>query len=192
MLDNPPGESPVFDFDELADHLLEQGLQNSPAELHGCVSGLLAGGADTRAEAGLAALCQALDLELFGELAAQVMALYQVTDAALRDDEFDFHLLLPEDEVGIEERTAALAGWCRGFLAGYAHASSKPAVGETGEILQDLAAIAEAGVDPEADEEESEGSLAEIVEYLRFAVLNLFMDRLAEQDEAAPPERDMH
>lgn len=34
---------PWFDFDEIADHLLEQGPERSPSELHGALCGLLAG-----------------------------------------------------------------------------------------------------------------------------------------------------
>jgi uncharacterized protein YgfB (UPF0149 family) len=186
MNEDDPGDNAVFDFDELADHLLEQGLDNSPSELHGCLCGLLAGRIDPRPEAGLAALERALDLELHGELAGQMMQLFGVTAAALQDEEFDFYPLLPGDDTDIEERTAALAGWCRGFLAGFAQTSTGPAEHESGEILRDFAAIAEAGVDPDADEDESENSLAELTEYLRIAALNVFMDSLAGENDSAP------
>lgn len=172
------GDVEVFDYDEMANHLLEQGQQASPSTIHGCLCGLLAAGAGGQAELGLAALGQALDLSLHGELAAQVMQLYTVTAAALQDEEFDFHPLLPDDEVDIVERTGALAGWCRGFLAGYAQVAGQPAGQDCSEILSDFAAIAEAEVDTEADEEESESSYTEIVEYMRFAALNVFMDSL--------------
>jgi len=183
MFENLTGDTQAFDFDEVANHLLEQGQQSSPSELHGCLCGLLAGGADATAEAGLAGLGQAMNLDLHGELAALIMELYGVTNAALRDEEFDFYPLLPEDDVAIEERTDALSAWCRGFLAGYAQASTAQAGKDTGEILKDIADIAEAGVDSEADEEESENSITEIVEYLRFAALNVFMDNLSNEDD---------
>ncbi len=188
MSDDAPGDGELFDFDEIANQLLEQGLETSPSELHGCISGLLAGGGDQRAEAGLAGLERALELSLHGELAERLLQLYRVTAAALQDEEFDFHPLLPDDNTAIEERTEALAGWCRGFLAGYADASAGPAGSDSSEILRDFAAIAEAGVDPQAEQEESESSLAELVEYLRFAALNVFMDSLPGEtgDEDAP------
>ena len=47
---NSRGEAINFDFEELANHLLEQGLEASPAELHGCLCGLLAAGAGTTAK----------------------------------------------------------------------------------------------------------------------------------------------
>jgi len=183
MYDDLSGELPVFDFDELADHLLEQGLEASPAQLHGCLCGLLAAGAAPAAEAGLAALNQALDLDLHGELAAQILQLYTVSAASMLDEEFDFHPLLPEDEVDIVERVGALAGWCQGFLAGYAQVSAggdqppAPVPEDSGEILKDFAAIAEGEVDEEEQaDDEAENNYAELVEYVRFAALNVYMD----------------
>ncbi len=54
MFDPFGDEIEVFDIDELANHLLEQGLESSPSNLHGCLCGLLSAGAPAQAEAGLA------------------------------------------------------------------------------------------------------------------------------------------
>ena len=182
MFDEPSEGFGVFLFDEFADHLLEQGVDASPSRIHGCLSGLLAAGAPPQAEYGLDALGQALDLSLHGELAGRVLELYAATAAALDDEEFGFYPLLPDDEMGIHERTGALAQWCSGFLAGFALVSAGQERSgdvlsqDSGEILRDIAAIAEAEVDDEADENDSEESYAELVEYLRFAVLNVAID----------------
>lgn len=187
MYDEMDGAGTVFDYDELADHLLEQGLQNAPSELHGCLCGLLAAGAPIQAEAGLDGLTQVLAISLHGELAAQILQLYQVTGAALQDEEFDFHPLLPDGEVDIGQRTDALAQWSRGFLAGFAHETARAGrsrdslSADSGEILEDFAAIAQAEVDQESAEEDSESSYAELVEYLRFAALNVYMDSRGQQ-----------
>lgn len=180
MFDNNQGSMAVFDFEDLANHLLEQGLDNSPSQLHGCLTGLLAAGAPAQAETGLALLGQALELNLHGELAEQAMQLYLVTAAALEDEEFDFHPLLPDDEEDICARTAELANWSKGFLAGFAQVNQNQVGQDSSEILRDFAAIAEASVDEGADEDEYEGSYMELVEYLRFASLNTYMDSRAE------------
>ncbi len=189
MFDDIDDTGFVFDFEELANHLLEQGHDASPSQLHGCLCGLLAAGASANEEAGLAGLGQALNIDLHGELAGQMMQLHRVTAAALEDEEFDFHPLLPDDETDIEERTGELSLWCKGFLAGYAQANRGQVGQDSSEILSDFADIAEAGVDEDADEEESEGSYAEIVEYIRFAALNSYMDSRADgaDVESAPP-----
>lgn len=190
MFDDIEERAGVFDFDELADHLLEQGLDISPSRMHGCLTGLLAAGAPPEAEAGLALLAQALDISVYGELAGQVLQLYLVTAGAMEDEEFDFHPLLPDEGAEIAVRTAELANWCRGFLAGFAQVNQSQVAEDSSEILKDFAAIAEAEVDEEADEEESEGSFYDIVEYLRFAALNIYMDSRSRQVEQA--DRSLH
>ena len=162
MYDDQSDEIGVFDFDEFSNHLLEQGLQSSPSEIHGCLTGLLASGAPAEAEFALVALTDVLDLSVHGELAAQTMDLYTVTAAALVDEEFDFHPLLPDDDTEVAERTLALSGWCRGFLGGFAQGSaSRPESDaklsrDCREILKDIEAFSHADVDDERNEEESE------------------------------------
>jgi len=185
MYDDQFGKTEVFDFEEFANHLVEQGLQSSPSEIHGCLTGLLASGASVEGELALVALVDVLDLNVHGELAAQVMELYTVTAAALQDEEFDFHPLLPDDETDIAERTTALSGWCNGFLGGFAQGtaslpdSDSKLSKESREILKDIEAFSQAAVDEEVEDEESEESYFEISEYLRFAVLNIHMDSTA-------------
>jgi uncharacterized protein YgfB (UPF0149 family) len=190
MFDEIDPSSGVFDFDELADHLLEQGLETSPSTLHGCLCGLLAAGAPAEPEAGLSLLQQALDLTLHGELAGQVLQLYRVSAAALEDEEFEFHPLLPDDDAEIESRTAALGRWCSGFLSGFAQVNQRQPGPDSSEILRDFAAIAEASVDEEAEENESEASYMEVVEYVRFACLNIYLD--ARADPGQGPATPLH
>jgi len=197
MYDELSGEATIFDFDEIANLLLEQGQEASPSDLHGCLCGLLAAGATPEPEVGLDALGQALDLVLHGELADQVMQLYRVTAAALEDEEFDFNPLLPDDSVDIALRTAGLASWCRGFLAGFAHVTAgadkagSALSADSGEILRDFAAICEAAVDEDDDEDESEGAYIELIEFVRFAALNVYMDsRSGVEQKDFPPGGD--
>jgi yecA family protein len=201
MHDDLSDEVGIFDFDEMANHLLEQGLETSPSQLHGCLSGLLTAGAEAAPEVGLDALAQALDMVAHGELASRLMQLYTVTAAALQDDEFTFHPLLPDDDAELAERTAAMADWCKGFLAGFAQLSvgaqsSASALSEdSGEVLRDIAAIAEAAVDDDESEEDLEESYMELVEYLRFAVLNVYMENLSQssgQGSGTEPKRPLH
>tara|TARA_B100001540_G_scaffold152092_1_gene134705 strand:+ start:1047 stop:1634 length:588 start_codon:yes stop_codon:yes gene_type:complete len=195
MYDDGEGEAQPFDFEELADHLFEQGAPCSPAQLHGCLSGLLAAGADGSDEYGLDATGQALELTLHGELAVRVMQLYRATGAALGDEAFGFHPLLPDDATDIQLRTRSLAQWCEAFLTGIAHgASAAVNWSEQGrEILEDIAAMAQAEVGEEESEDEAEDSYLEIVDYLRFAVLNLYMEHAeAPQDRGRPPAGTLH
>lgn len=190
MYDELNEEIVVFDFDELADCLLEQGALTSPSQMHGCLCGLLSAGAPLEAEYGLDALAQALDLVLQGELAMRVMQMYTASDAALQDEEFSFFPLLPDEEVEIEQRTGALASWCDGFLSGFAYAAAEgDIVGgvfseQCNEALRDIAALAQAEADEEELDDDAENYYAELVEYLRVAVVNVYMDNFATQRES--------
>jgi len=178
----------VFDFDEFADHLVDQGMLVSPSQLHGCLCGVLCAGAPTEAEYGLDALSQALDIVMHGELASRIMQLYTVTEVALKDEEFTFLPLLPDDDEEIGLRTSALASWCDGFMSGFAYviagdeATAAALSQDTGEVLKDVAAMAHAHADDES-EEDAEDSYIELVEYLRAAVVNVFLDSLATTED---------
>jgi uncharacterized protein YgfB (UPF0149 family) len=186
-------EDSPLDFDDFANALLEQGAEQSPSQIHGGICGVFSAGASSDggsqdAEYGLAAVAQALHMDIHGELAVLCLRLAGVTLAALRDEEFDFHLFLPDDEEEIELRVAAMSQWCSGFLSGFALLVASPEGGalseDSAEILKDISAIAEADVDIEddategdEDEEEAESHFFELGEYLRFATLNLYLDQ---------------
>ncbi len=190
----------VFDFDEFADHLVDQGMLVSPCQLHGCLCGILCTGASTEAEYGLDALSQALDIVMHGELASRIMQLYTVTEVALKDEEFTFLPLLPDDDEEIALRASALASWCDGFMSGFAYViagneeTAAALSQDTGEVLKDIAVMAQAHADDE-NEEDAEDSYIELVEDLRAAAVNVFLDSLAttEDGDVSPEtERLLH
>jgi len=182
-------------FDELANGMLEQGLQVSPSELHGCLSGVLAGGAESTGEAALRWLQRCLGLELVGDLAGQIIALYETTAVALEAEEMAFSPLLPDESFELTERVTALGDWSRGFVAGYATvvaerpASERSLRSDSAELLSDMTAIAQAVADDAADEDDVENDLFDVAEYLRVAAMNVYLDTLAQRPDPAPPPR---
>jgi hypothetical protein len=187
MTDHLPAVEQPLHFDDFANQLLAEGAQQSPSQLHGGICGILAGAGPVDGEDCIAAAGQALDLGLHGELAESSLRLADVSRRAMQDEAFDFHLMLPDDDTEMGVRVQALSEWCRGFLAGYALVVSEERAGlgeETAEVLKDVAAIANAGHDEEADEDDAEGDFFELTEYLRFACLNLFMSRLQELEDS--------
>lgn len=185
-------EQPLL-FDDFANQMLDEGSEESPSYLHGGICGVYSAAGNVTAEDCLAAVGQALELGLHGELADSCLRLAAVTLGGLQDEEFGFQLFLPDDEEEIEQRVQALAEWCRGFLAAFAllvsTSASQSLDEEIAESLKDIAAIGEVAVDDEADEEESENHFFELAEYLRFATLNLFANQLSDGDgPAASPD----
>ena len=190
MFDRLPGDTGLFDFDDVADQLLEQGVSLSPAEVHGCLVGLLAAGHSAEPGAGLNALNQALDLDLHGALADEVMQLYAQCSEALGEDLFDFTPLLADESHDLAVRTESLADWCRGFLTGFARTVAASGTGgetlpgDSTEILRDFAAMAQASAeDQDEDDEDAENAYFALVEYLRVAAVNVFLDTRAREED---------
>lgn len=198
ILDPHPADSISAFFDDLANALLEQGEMLSPAELHGCLCGLLGGGFRGGEAALLAELEQTLNISLHGSLADDVASLRTTAIESLGEGSFDFQPLLPEDELELSQRIEAMAQWCRGFLSGYAQARVKSegqgeaVLPDSAEALRDFAAIAQAAVDDE-DEQDSnaaEDAYYELLEYLRVAAMNVMLDAGVGGDEPVPPLSD--
>ncbi|MDP5053097.1 MAG: UPF0149 family protein [Congregibacter sp.] len=194
ILDPHPSDSAAGFFYELANALLEQGEMLSPAELHGCLCGLLGGGFSGDEEALLAELEKTLDLALHGSLADGVAILRSAAIESLGEGAFDFQPLLPEDELELSQRIDAMAQWCRGFLSGYAQArvrsegQGKPVLPDSAEALRDFAAIAQAAVDEEDQEDSNaaEDAYYELLEYLRVAAMNVMLDAGVGGEEPEP------
>lgn len=107
--------------------------------------------------------------------------LFSASRDQLGDDEMGLTLWLPGEDESLEDRTSALAQWCNGFLAAIGAGQDErldSLSGEAAESLADLQEIAMAEIgeseDPAAgDLEEEEVAFAEIIEYIRIAVLIL-------------------
>ncbi|MFK8040948.1 UPF0149 family protein [Congregibacter sp.] len=193
IFDPHPTDSIAGFFDELANSLLEQGEMLSPAELHGCLCGLLGGGLRGGEEALLAELEQALDISLHGSLADAIGTLRSRAIESIGEGSFDFQPLLPDDELELPQRIEAMAQWCRGFLSGYAQARVKSegqgqaVLPDSAEALRDFAAIAQAASDEEdEDSNAAEEAYYELLEYLTVAAMNVMLDAGVGGDESAP------
>jgi hypothetical protein len=98
--------------------------------------------------------------------------LFEDTRSSLANDDYEFDLLLPDDDVLLSEQVEALTYWCQGFLlgVGFTHATSDLSK-EAREILKDIIEFTK--LDTEAEGEEDESDFIEITEYMRSAVLLL-------------------
>jgi uncharacterized protein YgfB (UPF0149 family) len=107
----------------------------------------------------------------------------------------EFDLLIPEDEVSIEERTRALSLWCNGFLYGLGTTGAADPgrlSGEAGEVVRDLTEITRAGVDAADGAEENEAALAELVEFVRIGVQLLFEETGRQRTPPPRPAVSVH
>lgn len=183
----PP--TPSITHAELGQLLAVNHCGVSASDLHGSLTGYLCGGGSTSPRQWLEAL--ALDFA-DGEIPpAQLEQLYLDCSAWLADPDLVFEPLLPEGQASVAVRADALVEWCRGFMGGLGlsgHGSgARRLSSEAEEILGDLSTIAGSRFEYK-DAEEDENALAEVVEFIRVAVLLLH----AELTSAAHANATVH
>ncbi|CAA0115403.1 Uncharacterised protein [BD1-7 clade bacterium] len=168
-------------FDEVCDLFIALGANNSPSEMHGLLGGQLAAGKRMEMDEWLAEAREFIDTEasFTKEQREQLQYVYMSTLIALADDELGFYPLLPDDEADFDARLRCLAFWCQGFLAGFALVEKKikdlPEV--VNDALNDLAAISQLQTeDDENSDDNAEDDYMQIVEYVRLAAMNIFVE----------------
>ena len=184
-------------WDDAADSLFNAGQTLNPSALHGAMAGLLGAGFSPKNEhhfaATVAALEKSLAIDLTGDLVDFVSRLSLATLSAIQDADYTFQPLLPADDASLEERLLSVSEWTRGFLSGFTQgitqreAAGDPIPGMTAEALKDMAAIAQ--VDPEEtednDSDEAERQFEDIVEYIRFAAINIVTEAQSLQETSS-------
>ena len=178
-------------WDEAADGLFNAGLNLNPSALHGAMAGLLGAGfsphTDQHFSATVAALENALAIDLTGDLVDFVSRLSLSTLSAIEDADYTFQPLLPAEDSPLEERLLSISEWSRGFLSGFTQgitlreAAGEPIPGMTAEALKDMAAIAQVDT-AETDSEEAERQLEDIIEFIRFAAINIVSEAQSLQE----------
>lgn len=111
-----------------------------------------------------------------------LLQLYEISYHQMSEFSFEFSLLLPDDDVGINQRAEALGLWCQGFLAGLEKGKvpiQNREESEMTEALNDLVEISQVNYDDIAnnnENEEDETAYFELIEYVRLAVLMIFQE----------------
>jgi len=176
------------DFDKFCEVLaIDKALSVHPAEIHGLGCGILAAG--FRPET--AVLFQQISAYIGNDMVSNdlVIGVFQDNLKTLESDDFEFQLCLPDDEIyGLPERAESLSAWCLGFLHGFA-AVQNPLSSEARELLRDLTEISQldaTSLDNEGlnseEEDENESHYTELTEFVRLAVVSLFMDNNKKDD----------
>jgi len=159
------------------------------AECHGVACGLLVRQPDSGIDVfvGLLDMLEIVTAPGTG-LKMSLQELLNSTRRQLADEELGLMLWLPADDETLEERTAALAQWCSGFLAGLGSGGDDKleAMSEdANEAIRDLQQIAAADVTDTGGSEADENAFVEICEYIRVVTL------MIREDLRGPDSEDM-
>lgn len=180
-------------YDDIDIALEDAGAGLDAAGLHGLLAGMACVVPALPPAVLRGRLDEELDVKVDERTFAALQGVDRIVHAQLRDEEFGFELLLPEDDAALADRVAALASWCEGFLAGFGGTAARPGAGALSADVQAILATigdftrAEIGEDEGGDE--SERDYMELVEYLRVAVLTLFAETAG---AGQPPARGTH
>lgn len=153
-----------------------EGLGSSvpAAEAHGCLVGALCTTAHYPMERWLEEIIPDEERRNDDDSQQALRLLYADTLNALRGDELDFEVLLPDDDAPLAARAGGLSQWCQGFLYGFGTGERRPEQelpANVDEILNDLTHIGRASVELEgSDSDTEEEAYAEVIEYVRVGV----------------------
>lgn len=201
MSDSNSNPESTLDFDAVSNLFVELGSVSPPAEFHGMLVGQLSGKVRLDHDSWLRTAAEFMDVqqaELTADAKVLLINLYESTLAELAGTDFEFALLVPDDDDAISMRAEALGQWCRGFLAGLGTSGQlKPENinDELRSVLHDFAEIAQVENDLE-EEEANEQDFFQVFEYVRMAALMVFsefgaLEQTAKEQakaEQAPPK----
>ncbi|MFQ3323145.1 MAG: yecA family protein [Pseudomonadales bacterium] len=170
------------EYDDVDDWFLSLEAEARPAELHGQLSGLIAGNGTPKPNQWLAICSQLLEVNIQPgtPIADELCALVGVVTQQFSVEGFGLELLVPDEQASMLERVEGLGQWCQGFLTGFALAGNtqqgwKDLSEESREVLTDLASIAQVMVD-EDDAEQQEQDYLELLEYVRLGAIQVWLD----------------
>jgi uncharacterized protein YgfB (UPF0149 family) len=163
------------DFDESVRALESLLTMDEMAESHGLMCGILCAQPDL-GPMGFKNACLARELPVpnADEGTAVMQLLLDASKKQMHDADMAVSLWVPEDDEPLAVRAASLAAWCSGFLTGLAETCGEQLMqisDDVSEIVTDIGEIARADAAAEEEGESEEIAYAEIVEFVRVAIL---------------------
>lgn len=191
-----PAVSGVFmvNYNELSEMLRQSQSVSCAADCHGFLCAQICVSEHSERDVWEEYLdLQSDDERLVHECCEEIDALIAEIRRLLISPDFDFQLMLPDDETPLPDRVNALSEWCHGFLNGFAlgrHTGIIMDHEESKELLENFAKICNIGVD-EVTDETDEQALFELVEYVRMGAIYIY-DRLQPYNSAADTPEIYH
>jgi uncharacterized protein YgfB (UPF0149 family) len=166
-------------YEEVEQVFLTLDSPATPAEFHGMLSAFLCAGA--LQQDGSVLIKPLLVKSEVGNEAEQeiLLRLYHITRQQLKNFEFDFKLLLPDDEVDLSIRAKAMSEWCQGFMIGLKQMEihvEDAASTDMREALQRFLDLAILDYDSIEIGEEDEKAFFEVSEYVRLSVVMIYAE----------------
>ncbi|MEH6453246.1 MAG: UPF0149 family protein [Psychromonas sp.] len=181
-------------FEKITQTLESADLFTNASETHGVLSGLICGGVKLDDQSWKPHFNDVVNEGLGLPKNAQklVESIYAQVVNQFTDDGMGFNLLLPSDNVPLDERAESMSQWAQGFLVGFGMVQQalNQSSDEIQELIRDIRDISQVSLDFEQEDEESEIAFAEIVEYLRVGAMLCF--NTFSRDPKTPISKTLH
>ena len=163
-------------YNELNRQLIQNKIGMTAAELHGFLSGILAGGNHDESWKILTKDMLNDGQSIAEPLNKEIEKLYHLTKQQLIDEDFEFQLLLGDQDLFTQ--IDDLVGWVNHFLLGIGLVQPKinRVKGDVGEAIYDLRQIVKLGYDENEDQQELGFAFEEIKEYVRITAMLCFYE----------------
>jgi len=160
-------------FDEFQSFLTTANTSQDPSEVHGLMTGYMCANPSTTSLVRAMAYNDWLGVDVDTVLETQLNSLFDATEAELDEfSDFQFRVLMPDDDTAIDTRSKSLKSFCAGFLSGFGAAKSSEVVTEALSDFERIASLRETV----EESEENESDLFEIIEFVRVSVLLIFAE----------------
>lgn len=186
----------AISFDDVANLFVTMELFSSPSELHGLLTGMLAGGLELTADSWLCQAQQLLSIEevLPNEAKVLLVSLYQQTAEQLADQEYGFRMLLPDDDADLESRLKELAHWCQSFLTGFGLSGQQQSQlsDDIKAILLDFNEISQVQCEGIDEADSSEMDWYQVAEYVRINAILVFTECRSAEPHSTTNKSQLH
>ncbi|MCB5225846.1 UPF0149 family protein [Alishewanella sp. 16-MA] len=192
-----PG-SLIHSYDRWSKALEQAHVMASAAELHGLMSGLLSGGLSAKSADFIAVLYDFLNdgQALPAALKADVQQLISNTAISLQSGEYDFALLLPNEDDALVERLEAMVEWTQAFLVGFAVQQTDLSLvsEDVREAVEQLTEVTKVDLTTSSDSsaEENEEAYYMVLEHIRLMVFSCFNDVGQKFQDKGPVSKTLH
>ena len=167
----------LLNYDRLTEFFEQNGMLSNGAEVHGILTGMIAGGASLKGDDWLLLLSDLIhEGQSFSPAVAErLKALAADICASMRDPDLGFNLVLPSDHESLGERLTSMIGWVQSFLVGFGvnQTNLTGLSDDVREVIDDMVEIAKLDFAVDEDEE-AERAFFEVVEYLRISAMLCF------------------
>jgi len=171
-------KKPLLSFEKITETLEAAELYTNASETHGVLSGLVCGGVKLDDQSWQSLFNDVVNEGMGLPLNVQrvIDSIYEQVVNQITDDGLGFKLLLPNDDIPLDDRAESMAQWAQGFLVGFGMVQQglNEASDDIQELIRDIRDISQVSLDFEQEDEESEIAFTEIVEYLRVGAMLCF------------------